>query len=165
LPHAELAERSLGSGEMRVRIAAVVALALAVSPAFAADSIMPLEDAVEVRNIFLFNEMMLEECGRATGDGETFEAAWQHWSARNHNHRVVANKVLAHYNASFDREQHSEMNVVAIRMSLSDSGNAEIYCTLMGLAAYEGKLDLPETRRDLFDMLVVSERVLREQGQ
>lgn len=145
------------------RIAAAAVAGFLAAPALAADTIMPAARAIEVHDVFLYQEMFFEACGKATGDPGTYAWVWEEWSRRNFHHRDVADRVLAHHGAKFDPGKNRESNRTAIRMSLGDGDSAKAYCALAGLAVGKDTLNLQKLRPDLFEMLVVSDRVLRKQ--
>ena len=145
------------------RIAMAVVTGLFASSASAADAIMPAEQAIAVKDFYLFHQMLFAACGKETGDADTYAEVWQDWSRRNFYHLDVTDRVLAHHGVSYDPERSREANRTAIAMSLDSSGNAKAYCALAGLSVEKDTLNLPKQRPDLFDMLVVSDRVLRQQ--
>ena len=145
------------------RIAAAVVTGLFAGPALAADVIMPAARAIEVRDVLLFQQMFFEACGKATGDAETYIRVWEEWSRQNFYHGDVADRVLAHHGVTFDPGRNRDTNETAIAMSLGEADNARAYCAAAGLAAGKDTLNLRALRPDLFEMLVVSDRVLRKQ--
>ena len=147
------------------QVALVTAAMMATLPASASDTVMSAAQATEVREMFLFQEMFFEACGRQTGDPATYREVWNEWARRNLNSGMVADRVLEHHKVRFQPGRRRDSNTTAIRMSLGDAKNALAYCALSGLAVGKGNLDISKRRPDLFDMLVRSDRVLRAKAQ
>lgn len=126
---------------------------------------MTAEQATEVRGIFLYQQMFFEACGRETGDKATYDEVWNSWARRNFNDGVVADRVLTHHRVAFQPDRLRGVNAMVVKQALGYAGNAVAYCALSGLAVGKGTLDIRNTRPDLFEMLVRSDRVLRAGGK